>query len=178
MTPNEEFAPHPAIDLTSQDAVFLALEELGIAHMQHAWMAKNAPEHEDAEAVAEQAGEFFEDLSGLFSGEAGPDRVIPNGWAGMRMGEHLRRSIPSLLKQAAADAGETKPVEQLSDAAVIRLALGLYLASLEKVSALDAAFSAKGQKLPPKLYIDFMAAWSGLFCGKNDVLQLDERFAL
>ena len=50
----EEFAPHPAIDLMNQDNVFLALEELGIAHMQHCWILANAPEHEDAAAVAEK----------------------------------------------------------------------------------------------------------------------------
>ena len=33
-----EFAPHAAIDLRDQNSMFLALEELGIACMQDAWI--------------------------------------------------------------------------------------------------------------------------------------------
>lgn len=174
---NEEFAPHPAIDLTSQDNVFLALEELGIAHMQHHWILKNAPDHEDAAAVAEQAKEFLEDITVLFAGGAGPERVVPNGWAGMRMGGHLRRAMPSVLTEYLTAAGDERGLESVPDEEIIRTALEAYLVSLEKVSAEDAACAARGAKLPPKDYIDFMAAWSGVFSGVADTLKLDPRFA-
>ena len=36
-----EFAPHAAIDLRDQNSMFLALEELGIACMQDAWIRSN-----------------------------------------------------------------------------------------------------------------------------------------
>lgn len=173
----QEFAPHPAVDLTNQDAVFLALEELAIAHMQHTWIQKNAPEHEDAAAVAEQAREFQEDLTAIFSGAVGEDRVVANGWAGMRLGAHLRRSVPALLEKTARAAGDERELEQIPDADLIGFALEAFLAGVDKVSALDAAYAAKGQKLPPKLYIDFMIAWSGLFSGAKSVLELDEKFA-
>lgn len=38
-----EFAPHAAIDLRDQNSMFLALEELGIACMQDAWIRSNDP---------------------------------------------------------------------------------------------------------------------------------------
>ena len=50
-----EFAPHAAIDLRDQNSMFLALEELGIACMQDAWIRSNDPGHKDAAAVHEQA---------------------------------------------------------------------------------------------------------------------------
>ena len=46
-----EFAPHAAIDLRDQNSMFLALEELGIACMQDAWIRSNDPGHKDAAAV-------------------------------------------------------------------------------------------------------------------------------
>lgn len=174
----EEFAPHPAIDLMNQDNVFLALEELGIAHMQHCWILANAPEHEDAAAVAEQASEFLEDLTSLFVGEAGPDRVVTNGWAGLKMGGHLRRTMPTVLAARLPEAFAGQALESVPDAVIIRTALEAYLSSLEKVSTEDAAHAARGAKLPAKDYVDFMVAWSGVFSGKADALKLDPRFAL
>ena len=50
-----QYAPHVAIDLRDQNSVFLALEELGIAQIQDAWIQKNQPDHEDAKLVHEQA---------------------------------------------------------------------------------------------------------------------------
>ena len=84
-----EFRPHDPIDVTDQNTIFLVLEELGIAHMQHAWLSAHSPEHEDAEQVANQAKEFFLDSCAILGGHVGPDRVKPNDWAGAALANFL-----------------------------------------------------------------------------------------
>lgn len=162
MQNESEFKPHDAIDLTNQDNVFLALEELGIAHMQHVWVRENAPEHEDAAAVEAQAHEFREDLEGLFLGAGGPERVVPNGWAGTRLANHLRTALADRLGFKALR----------DDRTVVGAALEAYLSDIEALTRLDAVKKAEGGKLDPRLYINFMAAWSGVFCGSADALSL------
>ena len=76
-----EFAPHAAIDLRDQNSMFLALEELGIACMQDAWIRSNDPGHKDAAAVHEQAEEFLADILMLLSTGGDESRIVQNGWA-------------------------------------------------------------------------------------------------
>ncbi len=159
-----EFKPHEAVDLTDQSTMFLVLEELGIAHMQDVWIKANDPANADAAQVAEQAQEFFADLCGILSGHAGPERVVPNGWAGAKLAAHLRQSAPQ-------EAGAA-----LSDEETVAQALRAYLASLDKLTAREASEKAAGRELSPKDYIDLMAAWSGLFCGLKSELKLDAAY--
>lgn len=159
-----EFKPHDAVDLTDQSTMFLVLEELGIAHMQDAWLQANDPANADAAQVAEQAREFFADLCGILCGRAGPERVVANGWAGAKLAAHLRASAPAVTGAEA------------SDEEAVANALRAYLASLDKLTAREAAEKAAGRELSPKDYIDLMAAWSGLFCGLKSELQLDAAY--
>ena len=91
-----EFAPHAAIDLRDQNSMFLALEELGIACMQDAWIRSNDPGHKDAAAVHEQAEEFLADILMLLSTGGDESRIVQNGWAGAELAKHLRfvRNLP------------------------------------------------------------------------------------
>ena len=74
-----EFAPHAAIDLRDQNSMFLALEELGIACMQDAWIRSNDPGHKDAAAVHEQAEEFLADILMLLSTGGDESRIVLGG---------------------------------------------------------------------------------------------------
>ncbi len=140
--------------------MFLVLEELGIAHMQDVWIRANAPEHEDAVAIRAQAEEFLADLKTLLSGKGEPSRIVANGWAGEALEAHLRAAL-----------GSSIPGED-----VIGEALACYLKGLEKLTEADAKAKAAGGKLDPRLYIAFMAGWSGLFCGKKTALEIPEAF--
>lgn len=163
--------PHEAIDLTEQNAVFLLLEELGVAHMQHAWVAEHEPTNEDLAALAAQAREFFADSCAILMGQAAQDRVKPNDWAGARLADHLRSALSAEVTHFA----ET-PAEEASDDAVVAASLAAYLTSLDKLSALQASEAAAGREFGPKHYIDMMAVWSGIFSGKKpDLSELDPR---
>ena len=127
-----EFAPHAAIDLRDQNSMFLALEELGIACMQDAWIRSNQPDHKDAAAVREQAEEFMNDLQMLLSTGGDASRIIQNGWAGSELAGHLRASLrQSLLPKMMTAQGLAGDAGGLSDEAVIRLALSCYLKDLK-----------------------------------------------
>lgn len=161
MERDPNLAPPTIIDLENQDNVFLVLEELGIAHMQSMWIRRHAPEHEDAQAVHEQAAEFLEDLIGIFLGQAGADRVKPNTWAGARLASHLAMALG---------------LNAANDEAAIREALDRYLDDLNLLTAYEASEKAAGRTLPAKDYIDFMAGWSALFSGKANRLLLPMAF--
>lgn len=170
-TRSAEFKPHDPIDVTDQNTVFLVLEELGIAHMQHAWLSTHSPDHEDAEQVAGQAREFFLDCCAILGGHVGVERVKPNDWAGAKLAAHLRASIPELIAKFAE-----KPAAEAGDEETIACALAAYMKSLDKLSAKQAEEAAAGREFGPKHYIDLMAEWSGLFCGLKDKLSLDDAF--
>lgn len=175
MTQNErdpEFAPHAAVSLRDQSSMLLALEELGIAHMQDAWIRANEPAHPDAAAVHEQAEEFRADIMTILSGKAGEDRVVAEGWAGAALASHLRKALASEISRKGADAA------QLSDEAVIGAALDCYLADLALLTERDTREQMMGRKVPAKEYMDFMVGWSGVMCGKADTLNLPQGFLL
>ena len=173
---NTEFKPHDAVDLTNQDTVFLVLEELGIAHMQHVWLKTNAPEHEDAKAVEAQAEEFFEDLCAILAGRADPSRVVANGWAGASLAAHLRRALKKEIEAKRALWANGRTVDAIDDDTTIVLALRCYLECVEKLTALDAAEKAAGRKLPAEDYIQVMAGWSGVFSGKHETLEIPDAY--
>ncbi len=163
-----EFRPHDPIDLQDQNTIFLALEELGVAHMQHHWVSVHCPENGDLPLLKEQAAEFFEDLAGIFMGRAGEDRVKKTGWAGEKLAAHLLGALPAgmLARYGAAQGAGTEDV--------VRAALRAYGASLDKISdKLDREREA-GAKLNPKVYIDLMAMWSGVFSGLKGAFSLPE----
>lgn len=169
-----QFAPHDPIDLRNQNTMFLVLEEFGIACMQDDWIRRNDPQNKDAEAVHRQAEEFFKDLhSLLLSGD--PERVIGNGWTGAAVAAHLKKALAPELEQALRSEGSPQSAAALSDSEAIRRALSLYKADLGRFAALDAHEKAAGRKIPPKVYIDFMVAWSGVFSGRSDALALPEQ---
>ena len=92
---------------------------------------------------------FFEDLTRrFFVGEAGPDRVVPNGWAGLKMAATCAARCRRLLAARLPEAFAGQALESVPDAVIIRTALEAYLSSLEKVSTEDAAHAARGAKLP------------------------------
>ena len=173
---NTEFKPHDAVDLTNQDTVFLVLEELGIAHMQHVWLKTNAPDHEDAKAVEAQAEEFFEDPCAILAGRADPSRVVANGWAGAALAAHLRRALKTEIEAKLALWANGRTVDAIDDDTTIVLALRCYLECIEKLTALDAAEKAAGRKLPAEDYIRVMAGWSGVFSGKNEALEIPDAY--
>ena len=171
-----EFVPHAAIDLRDQNSMFLALEELGIAHMQDAWIRNNEPDHKDAAAVHEQAEEFLNDIAMLLSTGGDESRIVQNGWAGVELAKHLRASIKQELAAEAAAQGIEAGADEQSDEAVIRLALSCYLKDLEILTARDAHEKMMGRKVEPKEYIDFMIGWSGIFSGVKPSLELPMAF--
>ena len=173
-----EFAPHDAIDLRDQNNVFLALEELGIAHMQHVWVRENDPQHKDAAVVAEQAEEFLADMTGLLLKGDDPARLVQNGWAGAAVATHLRKAIASELRRKLEKTGREDAVETLSDEDTVRLSLLCYLDDVERLTARDTMEKMMGRKVPPQEYIDFMIGWSGVFCGRKDTLELPTAFML
>lgn len=173
-----EFAPHAAIDLRDQNSMFLALEELGIACMQDAWIRSNQPDHKDAAAVREQAEEFMNDLQMLLSTGGDASRIIQNGWAGSELAGHLRASLRQELAAEMTAQGLAGDAGGLSDEAVIRLALSCYLKDLEILTARDAHEKMLGRKIEPQEYVDFMIGWSGVFCGAKDVLELPMAFMI
>lgn len=173
-----EFAPHDAIDLRDQNNVFLALEELGIAHMQHVWVRENDPRHKDAAVVAEQAEEFLADMTGLLLKGDDPARVVQNGWAGAAVAAHLRKAIASELRRKLEKTGREDAVETLSDEDTVRFSLLCYLDDVECLTARDTMEKMMGRKVPPQEYIDFMIGWSGVFCGRKDTLELPTAFML
>lgn len=140
--------------------MFLVLEELGIAHMQDVWIRENAPEHEDAGAIRAQAEEFLADLKTLLSGKGDVSRIVANGWAGEALEAHLRSALGSIV----------------ANGDVIGEALACYLRGLEKLTEADVKARAAGEKLDPRLYIAFMAGWSGVFCGAKTALDIPEAF--
>ena len=145
-----EFAPHAAIDLRDQNSMFLALEELGIACMQDAWIRSNDPGHKDAAA----------------------------GWAGAELAKHLRASLRQELAAETAAQGLEGGTDAMSDEVVIRLALSCYLKDLELLTARDAHEKMLGRKIEPKEYIDFMIGWSGVFSGAKPSLELPMAFMI
>ena len=160
-----EFAPHAAIDLRDQNSMFLALEELGIACMQDAWIRSNDPGHKDAAAVHEQAEEFLADILMLLS-------------TGAELAKHLRASLRQELAAETAAQGLEGGTDAMSDEAVIRLALSCYLKDLELLTARDAHEKMLGRKIEPKEYIDFMIGWSGVFSGAKPSLELPMAFMI
>ena len=160
-----EFAPHAAIDLRDQNSMFLALEELGIACMQDAWIRSNDPGHKDAAAVHEQAEEFLADILMLLSTGGDESRIVQNGWAGAELAKHLRASLRQELAAETAAQGLEGGTDAMSDEVVIRLALSCYLKML-------------GRKIEPKEYIDFMIGWSGVFSGAKPSLELPMAFMI
>lgn len=173
-----EFAPHAAIDLRDQNSMFLALEELGIACMQDAWIRSNDPGHKDAAAVHEQAEEFLVDILMLLSTGGDESRIVQNGWAGAELAKHLRASLRQELAAETAAQGLEGGTDAMSDEAVIRLALSCYLKDLELLTARDAHEKMLGRKIEPKEYIDFMIGWSGVFSGAKPSLELPMAFMI
>lgn len=161
--PQETQPAHEILDLQNQSSVFIALEELGIAHMQHVWLSKHHPTHEDGPAIAQQAQEFFEDFVAILLGKTDATRVKPNSWAGDPVADHLAVALG---------------LEVADNESVVREALTHYLNDLTLLTERDAELQAKGEKLPPKEYIDFMAGWSALFSGAQQQLVLPEAFIL
>lgn len=173
-----EFAPHEAIDLHDQNCMFLALEELGIAYMQDAWIRANDPTHKDAKAVHDQAEEFLSDMKMILTTGADASRIVQNGWAGAALATHLRQAIALNLKAELETLGRTDEVEALSDEETVTLALSCYLKDLELMTARDSHEKMMGRKIEPKEYIDFMIGWSGVFCGKKTTLDLPMGFLI
>lgn len=173
-----EFAPHVAIDLRDQNSMFLALEELGIAHMQDAWIRANDPTHKDAAAVHEQAEEFLTDILMLLTTGGDETRIVQNGWAGAALAAHLREALKLELRAALDAVGRTDDVATLADDETVRLAIGAYLKDLELMTARDNHEKMMGRKIAPKEYIDFMIGWSGVFCGVKTTLELPMGFLI
>jgi hypothetical protein len=170
---DQQFAPHDPVDFRNQNTMFLVLEEFGIACMQDDWIRKNDPQNKDAEAVHRQAEEFFEDLHSLLL-DGDIRRVIANGWTGAAIAAHLKKALAPELEASLRTEGSQQSAAELSDSDVIGRALTLYKDELKLFAALDAHEKAEGRKVPPKVYIDFMVAWSGVFSGKNASLVLPE----
>lgn len=164
MTANEEFAPALCVDFKNQDHVFLILEELGVAHMQFVWVRDHDPDHADAAEVQAQAREFFDDIVSLLSGEGDASRYVDNGWVGRALAAHLASGLD-------LDT-ESSPRE------VVGRAVSMYLTDLETLMQHEAHEKMLGRQLAPKEYVDLMIAWSGLFCGKKETLELPVAFAV
>ena len=165
--PNQEFAPALQPDFTTQDHVFIVLEELGIAYMQNAWVERNSPDHADAKAVKAQSEEFREDVVSLLTGRAEKSRYVDNGWVGAKLSQHLKKVFGDEV--GSADA---------SDEEVIRRAVAMFQADLDVLMAHEAHEAALGRKLEPKEYIDLMVAWSGVFSGVRESLSLPTPFLI
>jgi hypothetical protein len=170
---DQQFAPHDPVDFRNQNTMFLVLEEFGIACMQDDWIRKNDPQNKDAEAGHRQAKEFFDDLHSLLL-DGDIRRVIANGWTGVAIAAHLKKALAPELEEALHSEGSQQSVAELSDSDVIARALSLYRDDLRRFATLDAHEKAAGRKVPPKVYIDFMVAWSGVFSGKNASLVLPD----
>ncbi len=169
---DEDLPKYGPIDLRDQNAVFLVLEELGVAHLQRDYVLNKDPSHSDVPALQAQADEFFEDLTAILAGEAKTDRIIQNGWAGAALVAHLRRALADELAAVWHRFGGEGEVDRISDSTVVALALRIYLEMLSKLSADVEARTARGEKPSPKIYIDLMAGWSALVCGAADRLQV------
>ena len=160
---SQEFAPHPAVDLTDQNMMFLVLEELGIASIQNFWLQAHEPEHEDAARIQEQALEFLDDLTEMLANPGDGERVVDNGWTGDKLCDFLRAHLPSALNVGPLEGNNTD---------VARFALEAYVADIKLLTDMDEQEQMMGRKLDPKIYIDFMKAWSGIFSGKDTTLEL------
>ena len=173
---DQAFAPHAAVDLTDQNSMLLALEELGIAHMQNIWVQEHDPNHKDADALAAQAEEFSSDMLELLSVGNDPTRVVQNGWAGAALARHLRTALAVELADFLTKHGKTTPLEEISDNEVIEYALERYLEDVELLTKRDTEEKNKGRKVPAQEYMGFMIAWSGVFSGHKDRLWLPKKF--
>lgn len=169
-----QYAPHVAIDLRDQNSVFLALEELGIAQIQDAWIQKNQPDHEDAKLVHEQAVEFMDDMVQLLAGHADESRVVPNDWAGEKLATHLRTSLRSEMQRLHRETD----LDTLDTDALIRIALECYVHDLKLLTERDQMEKMMGREVPAKEYIDFMVGWSGIFSGVATSLELPQGFLM
>ncbi len=156
----DEFKPMPALDFTDQSVMLMALEELGIATMQNVWMQTHNPEHEDAAAIAEQAGTFLLDLTTLLSQSADGVRAIDNGWTGPKLVAHVKAALATEGLSQAED-----------DETTIAQALALYIDDLKVLVAFDQHEKTMSRETDPKLYIDLMRAWSGIFSGHESSLE-------
>lgn len=174
--PVNEVRPYGVVDLTDQSTMLLVLEELGIAHLQDEWLRTHTPEAPDAAQAAEQHKEFFEDLCAILEGKAGPDRVEPNGWAGVRFAEHLRAAMPEVLARALAEAGKESDPSRASDHDVVAAALQAFEASLSRLSLHQEKIKTEGAQADPAEYIQLMIGWSGVFSGKAESLKLSDLY--
>lgn len=161
---DQGFKPLDAIDLKDQSTAFLALEELGIAYIQNTWIQANQPDHKDAQALKEQAGEFLADIIDLFSGHVPDGRLAGNQWAGAAMAAHLKSALTGRLDPAGDDR-ET-----------IARAMDLYLADLDVLCREDQRLARAGEKMTPHEYIQLMTAWSGVFSGQAAALTYTDAF--
>lgn len=169
-----QYAPHVAIDLRDQNSMFLALEELGIAQMQDAWIQKNQPEHEDAPAVHEQAVEFMDDMVHILGGHADESRIVANGWAGEKLSAHVKLSLAGEIKRLHRDID----IDALDMEGVIRAGLECYVNDLKLLTERDQLEKMMGREVPAQEYIDFMIGWSAIFAGTSTDLQLPQNFLL
>lgn len=163
--PVNEIRPYGVVDLTDQSTMLLVLEELGIAHLQDEW-----------HRAAEQHEEFFEDLCAILEGQAGPDRVEPNGWAGAKLASHLRAAMPEVLARALIEGGGSSDPSVRSDHDVVAAALRAFEASLSRLSAHQEKIKTEGAQADPAEYIQLMIGWSGVFSGKAEALKLSDLY--
>lgn len=150
------------VDFRNQDNMFLVLEEFGISFMQKCWVEQNAPDHKDRQDLEAQYQEMFHDLVSLLAGLGDTTRYVDNGWAGAQIAAHLRRvfSLSAELPQR-----------------VVQQALALYQEDLVVLMDMEKDYKEKQQKkLHPSIYIGVMIAWSGVFCGAKDRLELPNEF--
>lgn len=159
-TTTQEFQPMPALDFTDQSVMLMALEELGIATMQNVWIQTNDPEHADAAAIAEQAGAFLLDLTTLLSNPADGVRAVDNGWTGPKLVAHIKAALASEGLSQTDD-----------DETTVANALSLYIEDLKVLVAFDQHEKTMNRQTEPKLYIDLMRSWSGIFSGKETALE-------
>ena len=174
--PVNEIRPYGVVDLTDQSTMLLVLEELGIAHLQDEWLRTHTPEAPDAAQAAEQHEEFFEDLCAILEGQAGPDRVEPNGWAGAKLASHLRAAMPEVLARALIEGGGSSDPSVRSDHDVVAAPLRAFEASLSRLSAHQEKIKTEGAQADPAEYIQLMIGWSGVFSGKAEALKLSDLY--
>ena len=170
--PVNEIRPYGVVDLTDQSTMLLVLEELGIAHLQDEWLRTHTPEAPDAAQAAEQHEEFC----AILEGQAGPDRVEPNGWAGAKLASHLRAAMPEVLARALIEGGGSSDPSVRSDHDVVAAALRAFEASLSRLSAHQEKIKTDGAQADPAEYIQLMIGWSGVFSGKADALKLSDLY--
>ena len=169
---DSQYTPHVAIDLRDQNSMFLALEELGIAQMQDAWIQKNQPDHEDAQVVHEQAVEFMDDMVHLLAGHADESRVVASDWAGEKLATHVKTSLGDEIKRVHRGID----LDALDMEGLIRAGLECYVSDLKLLTERDQLEKMMGREVPAQEYIDFMVGWSAIFAGTKTELELPQKF--